>query len=105
MSELVADDGRDGFAEKMISTILSTGLDGLGPFKSARQIAEEHRTQHADVDVAIERIIRTHTRMVAATGFATGLGGPLTLPISIPTDVAVFYALCARCVGAVAHLR
>jgi hypothetical protein len=50
-------------------------------------------------------VIATHTRSVAATGFATGLGGPLTMLVSIPTDAGVFYALSARCVAAVAHLR
>jgi EcsC family protein len=50
-------------------------------------------------------VIATHTRLVAASGFATGLGGPLTMPVTIPTDVAVFYAMSARCVAATAHLR
>jgi EcsC protein family len=92
-------------AQKLVDAILSFGVDGLGPFAGARQIAEEHRTQHVDVDVAIERLIATHTRVVAATGFATGLGGFWTLPIAIPTDVAVFYAHAGRCAAAVAHLR
>jgi hypothetical protein len=92
-------------AQKLVDAILSFGVDGIGPFAGAREIAEEHRTQHADVDVAIERLIATHTRVVAATGFATGFGGFGTLPITIPTDVTVFYAYAGRCAAAVAHLR
>lgn len=92
-------------AERLVGAVLSRGVDGFGPFKSAREIAEEHLAQHGDVEAAIDRVIATHTRLVGATGFATGLGGPITMPVTIPTDVGVFYALSARCVAAVAHLR
>lgn len=90
---------------RVVNKILATGLDGVGPLQGAREIAEQHRMAHADVEVAIQRLIATHTRLVAATGFATGLGGVFTLPVTIPTDVAVLYALSARCVAGVAHLR
>lgn len=89
----------------LINKILSLGVDGVGPLKGAAQLADEHLTQYGDPDVAINRLIATHTRMVAATGFATGLGGLITLPVTVPTDVAVFYALSARCAAAVAYLR
>lgn len=102
--EALGDEGKHGVM-KFVDTILRSGVDGLGPLQSAREIAEQHRTQHVDVDVAIERLIATHTRLVAATGFATGVGGPITLLVTIPADVTVFYALSARCVAAVAHLR
>ncbi|GAA3159668.1 EcsC family protein [Blastococcus jejuensis] len=90
---------------KFVDKIVEAGIDGVGPLESARNIAEQHRLQHADVEVAIDRLIATHTRLVAATGFATGLGGVFALPVTIPTDAAVLYTLSARCVAAVAHLR
>ncbi len=91
--------------ERLVGAVLSRGVDGFGPFKSARDIAEAHLAQHGGVEAAIDRVIATHTRLVAATGFATGLGGRITMPVTIPTDVGVSYALSARCVAAVAHLR
>jgi hypothetical protein len=104
--EADAPDGhQESAVEKVVAALLSRGVDGLGPVKGARQIAEEHFAQHGDAEKAIERVIATHTRLVAATGFATGFGGPLTMPVTIPTDVAVFYVLSARCVASVAHLR
>jgi hypothetical protein len=91
--------------QRLVNAILSRGVEGFGPLKSAEAFAEEHLAQHGDVEKAIERVIATHTRLVAASGFATGLGGPITMVVGIPTDVTVFYALSARCVAAVAHLR
>lgn len=92
-------------AEKLVSNILSVGVDGAGRFKGAREIAEEHRAHHVDVEVAIAKVIATHARIVTATGFATGLGGIATLPVAIPTDIAMFYAYAGRCAAAVAYLR
>ncbi len=92
-------------AEKLVSNILSVGVDGAGRFKGAREIAEEHRAHYDDVEVAIAKVIATHARVVTATGFATGLGGIALLPVAIPTDVATFYAYAGRCAAAVAHLR
>lgn len=97
-------DGK-GAVLDLVDKILSLGVDGVGPLKGARQIAEEHLSQHVDPNVAIDKLIATHTRMVAATGFATGLGGLITLPVTVPTDVAVFYAMSARCAAGVAHIR
>lgn len=96
---------RGEVARQLVDKVLSLGVDGAGPFKGAREVAEEHRQQHADVDVAIDRLIRTHVRLVAATGFAAGLPGLWALPVTIPADVTVFYGLCTRCVAGVAHLR
>ncbi len=98
------DDGK-GAVLDLINKILSLGVDGVGPLKGAAQLAAEHLIQYGDPDVAIDKLIATHTRIVAATGFATGLGGLFTLPVTVPTDVAVFYALSARCAAAVAYLR
>lgn len=92
-------------ASSLVRKILSSGVDGVGPLKGAVAIADEHLLQYPDPDVAIDHLIATHVRLVGTVGFATGLGGVFTLPVTIPTDVAVTYALSARCAAAVAHLR
>jgi hypothetical protein len=95
----------DGRIKVAIDRILALGIDGAGRFKSAEEVAREHLAQHGDPEVAIKRVIATHTRLVGATGFAMGLGGVVVLPVTIPGDVGTFYLLSTRCVAAVAHLR
>ncbi len=96
---------RDSAIQTLLDKILNVGVDGLGLMKGARQIAEEHMARHADVDTAVARIIATRVRLAGATGFATGMGGLLTLPVTIPVDAAAFYVLAGRCSAAVAHAR
>ena len=89
----------------LVNKILSTGVNGLGPYKSAIEIAEEAVATHGDREVAIQRLIAAHRRWVGSSGFATGLGGLMGLPVTVPTDVTVFYVLCARMSAAIAILR
>jgi hypothetical protein len=93
-------------ARQVAGKVVDWGVDGLGPMSSAVDVAEEH-LQHCggDPERAVQRVIATHRRIVAASGFATGLGGFITLPITVPTDLTVLYAYSARCTAAIAHLR
>lgn len=91
--------------QALVQRVLTLGVDGAGPLHGARRVAEEHLAQHGDREKAIDKLIATHARTVGATGFASGLGGVMTLPVTIPADVGVFYTLAGRCAAAVAHLR
>ncbi|WP_164860609.1 EcsC family protein [Rhodococcus sp. X156] len=89
----------------VINKVISIGIDGIGPLSSAREIAEESLAHHGEVEKAIDRLIATHMRLVGATGFATGVGGAFTMPVTIPADITLLYAYAARCSAGIAHLR
>lgn len=90
----------------LVRKVIDLGVDGLGPLAGAVEVADEHlRSASGDVDRAVQRLIATHTRVVGATGFATGVGGAWTLPVAIPADLTILYAYSARCAAGVAHLR
>ena len=92
-------------AIQLVNKILAIGVEGLGPYKSATEIAEEALAHHGNSELAIERLVATHRRWVAGTGFTTGMGGLALLPVSIPADMTTFYTLCARMSGSIAVIR
>lgn len=98
-------DGSSSAALELANKILSVGVNGLGPYKSAAAVADEALSTHGDPEIAIDRLIATHRRWVGSTGFASGLGGLMTLPVSLPADVTTFYMLSARMSAAIAVLR
>ncbi|MDP7735108.1 hypothetical protein [Mycobacterium paragordonae] len=100
-----SDESESSRALELVNKILAVGVDGLGPYKSARQIADEALATHGDTEVAIRRLIQIHRRWVTSSGFATGLGGLMALPVAVPTDITLFYALSARMAAAIAVLR
>ncbi|WP_299442229.1 EcsC family protein [uncultured Phycicoccus sp.] len=93
-------------AVRVVDTILELGIDGRGPFASAAKVADSAlRSADGDVEKAVESIVRSHTTRAGAEGFVTGLGGFVTLPVALPTNVVAFYALATRMTAAIAKVR
>jgi hypothetical protein len=55
----------------------------------------------AQADALARSYVRTYAKMAAAQGFATGLGGILTLPVTVPADAAAYVAWLVRCGSAI----
>ncbi len=92
-------------AERFVHELLERAIIGVGPFAGAERIAEEHSAAIDDAEQAIERLIRTHVRLAAGSGFVTGLGGLVTLPFSVPAGVGGLYLIATRMCAAIAYLR
>ncbi|MDM4784419.1 hypothetical protein [Micromonospora sp. b486] len=58
-----------------------------------------------DVDKVIGRLIKESVMAAGSAGFVTGLGGFLTLPITLPANVAGALVINVRLAGAIAYLR
>ncbi|WP_217614691.1 EcsC family protein [Cellulomonas sp. GbtcB1] len=92
-------------ARELSEKLSTVGIGGRGPWKGSIEVAEEHLAKHGDVDKAIERLIATHVRVTTGTGFLAGVGGLITLPVTVPADFATLWVTQARLAGAIAHLR
>lgn len=91
---------------KLVENLLDTGIDGKGPFDSAAKVADAARAKHGgDVEKAVDEVVGDHLKLVAASGFATNLGGFVTLPVALPANVLGFYLLATRMAASVARLR
>lgn len=103
-----ADDpqGDPGPVDRLVAMLVDTGLDGRGPLSSARELADEALLDvHGDREQAIARLARASTVKGGIGGFVTGLGGFVTMPVSLPLNVAEFYLQAVRMVGGIATLR
>jgi EcsC family protein len=92
-------------AGSLIEQLLSLGIGGAGSFKGAVAVAEEHRRNAVDGEQALGQLVATHVRLAAVSGFVTGLGGLLTMPVTVPAGVMGLYVTGTRMSGAIAHLR
>jgi len=95
-----------GPVDRLVEMLVDTGLDGRGPLSSAREVAEEALARTGgDREQAIARLARATTVKGGIGGFLTGLGGFVTMPVSLPLNVAEFYLQAVRMVGGIATLR
>jgi hypothetical protein len=98
-------DSEDGRITNLVQSLLNIGLDGRGPFDGARAVADAAMAKQGQTDAAIDRVVRSHLVSGALGGFATGVGGFVTMPVALPINVLEFYVQATRMVGAVASLR
>ena len=92
--------------ERLVAQVVDLGIRGGGPLSTAVESAEQHLvTAGGDREDAIRRLVATHVRLAAASGFVTGLGGIATLPIAMPASLAGLYIVATRMTAGIAHLR
>jgi hypothetical protein len=95
-----------GAIDRLVEMLVATGLEGRGPLSSAREVAQEALAKSdGDVEKAVARLARQTLLTGSIGGFVTGLGGFVTMPVSLPVNVAEFYLQAVRMVGGIASLR
>ncbi|CAN5438827.1 EcsC family protein [soil metagenome] len=101
--------GESSFAARISMSALhwmvDLGVDGAGPLDSAQEVADAALAQSPDEKAAVAAIVKRHLRLAAGGGFATGVGGLVTMPVALPANIVSFYAVAARMVAAVAAVR
>jgi hypothetical protein len=94
-------------ALELVNKVMALGIDGAGPLKSSIELAEEylHDPRHVSTPARVDSLIRWETTKNFTSGFATGLGGLITLPVSVPAGIGSAWVIQARMVGCIAHLH
>ena len=93
-------------AAGVLRQILEVAIDGDQRFPGAERIAESKLARcGGDPQLAIDAVIDQHIRLAGVQGFATGLGGLITLPVALPANLTGIAIVQARMVAAIAHLR
>ena len=93
-------------ASKLVRYILDKGIAGVPPLSSAESLAQEYLIDksYESHDRRVKSLIRWETSKNFTVGFITGLGGLVTLPVSIPSALGASWIIQARMAGAIAHI-
>lgn len=77
------------------------GLPGMG---SAIDLAEDYMAGSGTTEDKINSLIRWQNTKAGSAGFVAGLGGAVTLPVSLPANIASTLYVQIRMVAAIAHM-
>ena len=93
-------------ADRLVKFLLRKGLGGFGPLSSAQDLADEYLIDQgfARHDQRVDSLINWETGKNFTSGFLTGLGGVVSLPLSIPSALGASWLLQARMTGAIARI-
>lgn len=79
-------------------------MDGIPGTESAREFADEYRKNNDTTIDAANSLIRWQNTKAATSGFLTGLGGVITLPLTLPANIASVMYVQLRMITAMAYL-
>ncbi|SIS83069.1 EcsC family protein [Salimicrobium salexigens] len=77
-------------------------MNGLPGTLDAYELAENYLRKHSSVQKSVDSLIRAQNAKAATSGFLTGLGGLITLPVAVPANISSVIYVQMRMVAAIA---
>ncbi|MGX9135792.1 EcsC family protein [Rummeliibacillus sp. JY-2-4R] len=91
--------------DKLLDWAYEKSINGIPGTNTAYELAENFIVKHDSTDDAINSLIRWQNTKSATSGFLTGLGGLITLPVAIPANIASVTYVQIKMIAAIAHIR
>ena len=88
----------------VMSKCYQAALDGLPGSKSCEELAREYVDRYKASTIAAKEPIKQQLLKCSASGFITGFGGLLTLPLTVPANVASVLYVQMRMIAALAAI-
>lgn len=77
-------------------------LSGGGPFDSSYDLANDYLSKNDSREAAVESLVNWQVAKCATSGFITGLGGLITLPVAIPANISSVLLIQLRMIVSIA---
>lgn len=79
-------------------------LNGIAGLDSARELADSYLSESDNLLDNVNALIRWQNAKAGASGFLTGLGGMITLPVAIPANITSIIFIQVRMAAAIAYM-
>ncbi len=100
---------KDDLNESKMTQVLEWAFDkavnGLPGTDTVEELAESYLRKNSSVEKAIDNLIRWQNAKGVTSGFLTGLGGLITLPVAIPANIASVMYVQIRMIATIAQMR
>jgi hypothetical protein len=89
---------------KALNWAYDAALEGLPGLGTAKEMGDEYAKGKGSLEDRANALIRWQVAKASTSGFLTGLGGLLTMPITLPSDLVLVSYVQLHMVAAVAHM-
>lgn len=101
--------GKNNLTESKMMQVLDWSYDkavnGLPGMETAEELSEKYISKSNSVDEAIDKFINWQQTKCATSGFLTGLGGIITMPVAIPANISSVIYIQTRMIATIASMR
>lgn len=89
----------------LLNDIYAQSLNGISNIsKPVHDICDEYLTRFKDPKIAAEKLIASDITKCTTSGFLTGFGGLITLPIAIPANISSVLYVQIRMIASIAYM-
>ena len=90
---------------QLLNTLYDKSVQGIPKVSiPVAQLADDYLTKHTTTTDAAHSFIRYQIAKCTTSGFLTGLGGLITLPVSIPANISSVLYVQLRMIACLAHM-
>jgi uncharacterized protein (DUF697 family) len=89
---------------KTLDWAYDKAVNGVPGFDSAEEMANDYLNGNGSIEDKVNSLIRWQNTKSATSGFLSGLGGAIVLPIAIPANIASVMYVQIRMIAAIAHM-
>jgi hypothetical protein len=93
-----------GIIMKSLEWAYDSAVNGIPGLDSAEEMAENYASKGGTAWKNANSLIRWQNTKAGVSGFLTGLGGIIIMPVSIPINLASVMYIQIRMIAAIAHL-
>ncbi|MEH2144098.1 EcsC family protein [Nostoc sp.] len=90
--------------QKTFEWLYQRAIDGISGFDSASEMAEHYLAKGGYLEDNVNALIKWQIVKAGTSGFLTGLGGLLTLPVAVPANLASVMYIHVRMIAAIAYM-
>lgn len=93
-----------GIIMKSLDFAYDKAVNGIPGFDSAEEMAEDYMKRGGDPLKNCNSLIRWQVTKAGTSGFLSGLGGLITIPVAVPANIASVMYVQVRMIAAIAHM-
>lgn len=93
-----------GKVQKALDWAYDKAVNGVPGLDSAQELAASYIKKDGDPVTCVNALIRWQNTKASTSGFLTGLGGIITLPVAIPANITSVMYIQIRMIAAIAHM-
>lgn len=89
----------------LLDLVYNAALTGIPGMSSVEELAEDYLNKSPDDDIAIKKLVFWQTSKCTTSGFITGLGGILAMPVAIPANISSTIYVQTRMIASIAYIK
>ena len=89
---------------RVVDWAYEKAINGVPGLDSAEELANCYSERHKSIIKSVNSLIRWQNTKAGTSGFVSGLGGIITLPLATPANVASVIFVQIRMIAAIAHM-